>query len=75
MSAIYEDAIIGAMDALELSHWLDALVEAGLIGVWQWDLEVKQGETAGVRYWIDGEHYSHNGAVKLVRDFEMARAD
>ena len=61
------------MDERDLTHWLDALAGAGLIGEWRWDLEVEPGEPAGVRYWIDGSRYSHDGAVKLVRDFEAAR--
>ena len=60
------------MDERDLSDWLDALAAAGLIGEWQWDLEVEPGEPAGVQYWIDGSRYSHDGAVKLVRDFEAA---
>ena len=46
------------MDERELTHWLDALAAAGLIGEWR----------AGVQYWIEGKGYSHDGAVKLVRD-------
>jgi len=61
------------MDEQELTHWLDALAAAGLIGDWQWDLDVLPGEPTGVQYWIDGRPYTHDGAVKLVRDFEAAR--
>ncbi len=61
------------MDERELTWWLDALAEAGLIGEWQWDLEVETGDPASVQYWIDGRHYTHDGAVRLVRDFEAAR--
>lgn len=61
------------MDERELTWWLDALAEAGLIGEWQWDLEVETGRPANVQYWIDGRHYTHDGAVRLVRDFEAAR--
>jgi hypothetical protein len=32
------------MDERELTYWLDALAEAGLIGDWQWDLAVGPGE-------------------------------
>jgi hypothetical protein len=49
-------------------HWL----AAGLIGDWQWDLEVQPGKPAGVQYWIDERRYTHDGAVKLVRDFDAA---
>jgi hypothetical protein len=60
------------MDERELTHWLDALGAAGLIGEWQWDLEVQPGKPAGIQYWIDERRYTHDGAVKLVRDFEAA---
>ena len=61
------------MDERELTYWLDALAEAGLIGDWQWDLAVGPGEPAGIQYWIDGRRYNQDGAVKLVRDFETAQ--
>ena len=56
------------MEELELNRWLDALAEAGLIGEWQWDLEVETGDPASVQYWIDGRHYTHDGAIRLVRE-------
>jgi hypothetical protein len=59
------------MDERDLTGWLDVLAAAGLIGDWQWDLDVLPGEPTG--YWIDGRRYTHDGAVKLVRGFEAAR--
>ena len=37
-------AIINQMDERDLTDCLDALAAAGLIGDWQWDLEVEPGE-------------------------------
>jgi hypothetical protein len=39
------NAIIQAMDEEALTHWLEALADAGLIREWQWDLE-GEGELA-----------------------------
>jgi hypothetical protein len=61
------------MEERELTFWLNALAEAGLIGDWQWDLKVESGGPASIQYWIDGRRYTHDGAVKLVRDCEMVR--
>jgi hypothetical protein len=72
LSQRFADAIIGSMDERELTHWLDALAEQGLIRAWQWGLEVEPGRPADVCYMIDGRTYTHAGAVKLVRDFEVA---
>jgi hypothetical protein len=60
--------IISQMAERELTRWLDALAEAGLIGEWQWDFEVVTGNPGSVQYWIDGRHYTHEDAVRLVRE-------
>jgi len=67
-------AIISSMDEGELAHWLDSLAAQGLIHDWHWTLNVEPGEPTNVRYIINGRLYSHEGAVKLVRDFEAASA-
>ena len=61
------------MEERELTYWLYALAEAGLIHEWQWDLKVETGEATGIQYWIDGKLYTRDGAVRLVRDCEMVR--
>jgi hypothetical protein len=60
------------MDPVELTRWLDALVEKGLIGQWHWTLHVEPGQPAAVSYLIDDSPHTFEGAVKLVRDFEAA---
>ena len=60
------------MDERELTCWLDALVEQGLIEEWRWTLHVDPGQPAAVSYLIDVRPYTQDGAVKLVRDFEAA---
>ncbi len=62
------------MDEAELAHWLDSLAEQGLIKDWHWTLQVEPGEPANICYIINGRTYTHDGAVKLVRDFEAAWA-
>ena len=62
------------MDEAELAHWLDSLAAQGLIHDWHWTLQVEPGETANICYIINGRTYTHDGAVKLVRDFEAASA-
>jgi hypothetical protein len=62
-----------AMDEMELTAWLNALAALGFIGPWFW---VKFGAEPGQRgrlcYLIDGNTYSRDSAVKLIRDFEAA---
>jgi len=58
------------MDPAELMQWLDALTELRLIDWWHWDLEFG---LAGVFYLIDDQCYTYEGAVKLVRDFELSK--
>ena|SRR5882724_4027202 len=60
------------MDEKELTAWLDALAEHGLIGEWHWIPHIEPGKPAAVSYLIDGNTYTHEGAVRLVRDFESA---
>ena len=60
------------MDERDLACWLDALVEQGLIEEWHWTLHVAPRQAAEIAYLIDAQCYTHNGAVKLVRDFEVA---
>jgi hypothetical protein len=57
------------MDQAELVNWLEALADLQLIDSWHWDLAFGLAE---VFYVIDGRCYTHEGAVKLVRDFEAA---
>ena len=57
------------MDEGELMQWLNALAALRLIVSWHWDLEFG---LAGRFYLIDDRCYTHEGAVKLVRDFEAA---
>ncbi len=47
-------------------------MEQGLIRDWQWGVEVESGQPADVYYRINGRTYTHTGAVKLVKDFEVA---
>jgi hypothetical protein len=35
-------------------------------------VNIENGQPAGIQYWIDERRYTHDGAVKLVRDFEAA---
>jgi hypothetical protein len=56
------------MDELELTRWLDALVEIRLIEGWRWEFGFR---ASPVFYVIDGRRYSHEAAVRLVRDFEV----
>ena len=57
---------------MELTAWLDALSEQGLIEEWHWTLYIEPRQPAEVIYLIDARRYTHEGAVKLVRDFEAA---
>jgi len=60
------------MDEGELTHWLDSLAAQGLIHDWHWTLHVAPGVSTNVCYIINGRTYTHEGAVRLVRDFEAA---
>ena len=59
------------MDERELAAWLNALVDQGLIGEWHWTRPVEPGQPAAVSYVIDRRRYTHAGAIRLVRDFEV----
>jgi len=52
---------------MELGHWLDALVDTGLIDGWHRSFGFEDTPS----YVIDGKVYSYENAVKLVRDFEV----
>jgi hypothetical protein len=56
------------MDELELTHWLEALVETRRIEGWRLKFGPEESTISCV---IDGRQYSHEAAVKLVRDFEV----
>ena len=61
------------MDEQEIVRWLDALAHQNLIHEWHWTSHTEPGRPVTICYLIDGRRYTHEGAVRLLRDFEAAR--